>query len=380
MGKTLLFVDDEKQILKAIRRLFLETDYCVYTADSGDEALKILDDTKVDLIVADMRMPAMDGYELLKRVKQKHPSTIRLILSGYAEEKLITGALQNNLAKLYLFKPWDNKNLIRTIGQAIGAREILNSEEALNGIRSIINALREKGFYNDLSFALEQVRDVQRALEKVAEDRTLERDALDIVNSSFWEVQVDSIDEAVSRLGGFNMRNIVLAGVIFGFISKINPGASKELLFKHAALTNRITDLIYQHLLNKDLSDMYLVAGLLHDIGRYAVSAIFTNNNDDGEKANMQNFHQEIGGYILDHFDLTYPVVESALFHHSPSDSRVIYREIVSAVHIASYYAERYTRENLEKDLDASAFDFLGFSKKDCDKVVDRIRSGIDRG
>jgi len=119
MSKTLLFVDDEKQILMAIRRLFLDTDYTIYAVSSGEEALRILEEVKVDLIVADMRMPAMDGYELLQRVKQKYPSTVRLILSGYAEEKLIVSALENNLAMLYLFKPWDNKALIGTIEQVL---------------------------------------------------------------------------------------------------------------------------------------------------------------------------------------------------------------------------------------------------------------------
>jgi|Wag4MinimDraft_11_1082651.scaffolds.fasta_scaffold00175_4 response regulator RpfG family c-di-GMP phosphodiesterase len=372
MSKTLLFVDDEKQILKAIRRLYLDSDYCVYTADSGEEALKILDNTKVDVIVVDMKMPTMDGYELLKRVKQKYPSTIRLILSGYAEEKLFNDALQNNLAKLYMFKPWDNENFIRTIEQVIGAREILNSEETLKGISSIIGTLREKGLYEGLSFALEQVRDTQKALKKVAEDKRLERDTLDIVNSSFWEAQVGSIEEATGRLGEFNIKNIISAAVIFGYINKINPSVNKELLIKHATLTNRITDLIYRRLLKKNLSDIYLIAGLLHDIGRYAVLSIFTDDNDE-VKANMQTLHQEIGGYILDHLDFTYPVIESALFRHSPSDSRVIYREIVSVVHIADYYAGRYLGENLEIDLDAGAFDFLGICKEDCDKVVDEI-------
>jgi CheY-like chemotaxis protein len=129
MSKTLLFVDDEKQILKAIRRSFLDTDYTIYTANSGEEALIILEKVKIDLIVADMRMPAMDGYELLQSVKQKHPSIIRLILSGYAEEKMIIDALENNLAKMYLFKPWDNKALIKAIGQALGAEELPDGKE-----------------------------------------------------------------------------------------------------------------------------------------------------------------------------------------------------------------------------------------------------------
>ncbi|MEA4848706.1 MAG: response regulator [Clostridiaceae bacterium] len=135
MSKALLFVDDEKQILKAIRRLFLDTDYTLYTAGSGEEALRILEKAKIDLIVADIRMPVMDGYELLKIVKKKYPSIIRLTLSGYAEEKLVTNALENNLAKLYLFKPWDNKTLISTIQEALESEELRNDAKNHKGRR-----------------------------------------------------------------------------------------------------------------------------------------------------------------------------------------------------------------------------------------------------
>ncbi|MHB1392305.1 MAG: response regulator [Clostridia bacterium] len=376
MSKTLLFVDDEKQILKAIRRLFLETDYKIYTADSGEEALQIMSDTKVDLIVADMRMPVMDGYELLKEVKQKYPATIRLILSGYAEEKLVISALQNNLAKIYLFKPWDNQSLIRTIQQALEVEEILSSERILNSIKFVKNNLLQKDLYNEIYIFYEQSKDMKKLIERITESETLGNNVLDTLNSSFWGVKFDSIDEALNRFGIFNIKNISIVESIFEFISKVNPGGKKELTLKHATLSNRIADLIYKRFLNKDLSEMNAVAGLMHDVGRYMLSDIQLESGII--TIGIEASHQELGGYILNKFELTYPVIESALFHHSPMDSRVTNKEIVTVVHIASYYAGMLTGESQENCIDEDVFEYLGFSKKDCDNMIAEVKLDIN--
>jgi YesN/AraC family two-component response regulator len=120
MSHTILFVDDEKQILKAIKREFFDSEYEIVTADSGQAALDIMEQTKIDLIITDMRMPEMDGYELLRRVKETYPSTRRIILSGYADENIIKDALNNGLTEFYLFKPWGSREIITAIEMALG--------------------------------------------------------------------------------------------------------------------------------------------------------------------------------------------------------------------------------------------------------------------
>lgn len=120
MNRSILFVDDEKQILKAIRREFIETDYSTFFANDAEEALDIIDNTKIDLIVTDMRMPVMDGYELLKQVRAKYPQIKRVALSGYADENLMKNSLENGLAELYIFKPWDRKEIVSSIEMLLG--------------------------------------------------------------------------------------------------------------------------------------------------------------------------------------------------------------------------------------------------------------------
>ena len=113
--KTILFVDDEIQILKAIRRVLAETEYQLYLAATAEEGLKIMEEGAVDMIVSDMRMPGMDGIELLKIVRFRFPDVTRLILSGYADENEIHYTLQSDLAKAYIFKPWNNDELLKAI-------------------------------------------------------------------------------------------------------------------------------------------------------------------------------------------------------------------------------------------------------------------------
>ena len=101
-----LFVDDEKQILTSLERGLLEEPYRKLFASNGKEAIEILDKEKVDVIVTDMRMPEMNGLELLKIVKEKHPEIIRMVLSGYTQiTTLLTAINQGEIFK-YITKPW----------------------------------------------------------------------------------------------------------------------------------------------------------------------------------------------------------------------------------------------------------------------------------
>lgn len=85
--KRILFVDDEKQILRALKRLFVSSDYEVHFAESGEKALQLIESNDFDLLVTDIRMPEMDGLELLRQVKSESPLTLRVALSGYTDNK-----------------------------------------------------------------------------------------------------------------------------------------------------------------------------------------------------------------------------------------------------------------------------------------------------
>ena len=99
MKASILFVDDEKPILRSLRRLFQDAEYELFFVENGDAALRFLQLQRVDLVISDMRMPVMDGHQLLRRVKELYPQTMRLILSGFAEKNQVFTSLLDGSAR-----------------------------------------------------------------------------------------------------------------------------------------------------------------------------------------------------------------------------------------------------------------------------------------
>ena len=103
---TVLFVDDETRVLKSIKRGLISEPYDCLFALSGMEALEIMASRPVQVIVTDMRMPEMNGLELLREVRKKYPETIRMVLSGYAQTNTVLAAVNEGYVYRYITKPW----------------------------------------------------------------------------------------------------------------------------------------------------------------------------------------------------------------------------------------------------------------------------------
>ncbi len=121
--QTILLVDDEQGILNALRRLFRNKDYVVHTALGGQEALALLAEEKVDLIISDMRMPEMDGAEFLQKAREAYPLTERILLTGFSEMELTVRAINDGGIYGYLSKPWDNQQVLELVENALEKRE-----------------------------------------------------------------------------------------------------------------------------------------------------------------------------------------------------------------------------------------------------------------
>ena len=117
---TLLFVDDERRVLTSMRAMF-RRDYEVLLANSGAEALDLLRDREVDVIVSDQRMPGMTGVEVLKAVKRLAPNAMRILLTGYADLKAIEASINEGEVFRYLTKPCPSEQLKEAIGLAVDA-------------------------------------------------------------------------------------------------------------------------------------------------------------------------------------------------------------------------------------------------------------------
>ncbi|TAN42298.1 MAG: response regulator [Nitrospirae bacterium] len=144
---TLLFVDDEENVLNALRRIFIEENYEILTARSGDEALKIMEARPTQLVISDHRMPGMTGAELLREIKDKWPQTIRIMLTGYADVQSIMGAVNEGAVYKFITKPWNDEDLRITVSLALQQYVLLKENRKLREI-SKEQALKLKNYSN----------------------------------------------------------------------------------------------------------------------------------------------------------------------------------------------------------------------------------------
>lgn len=151
----ILCVDDEENVLKAIKRLFFDEDYEILTASSGQEGLDILKNENIQIIISDYRMPGMSGVEFLKEVRKNWPETVRIVLSGYADISSIVMAINEGEIYKFIPKPWNDTELKITILNAIEryclykknlalTHELKEKNEELNRLNNELKRLLEK--------------------------------------------------------------------------------------------------------------------------------------------------------------------------------------------------------------------------------------------
>lgn len=224
----LLCVDDEPNILSALRRLLRPHGYQVTIAGSGAEALTIMEEQPFDLVISDMRMPEMDGAQFLEQVRKRWPDTIRLLLTGYADVTSTVDAINKGEIYRYISKPWDDNELLLIVRQAL-ERKALEREK----VRLELLTARQN----------EELRDLNANLELKVMERTVElRKAHDKVKTSFLtsiKVFANLIELRGSNLAGHSRRVADLARKIANRMG-LSPAESQDVF----------------------------LAGLLHDIGK----------------------------------------------------------------------------------------------------------------
>src|SRR2546422_5363419 len=118
MTHKLLIVDDETPNLRLLERLFSKDFQCL-TASSGPEAIRLLEQHDVAILITDQRMPEMTGIDLLKRTAQLRPHMVRILLTGYTDVEALVEAINSGLVYMYINKPWNNDDLKLKVSRAI---------------------------------------------------------------------------------------------------------------------------------------------------------------------------------------------------------------------------------------------------------------------
>jgi two-component system NtrC family sensor kinase len=158
----ILCVDDERNVLRALERIFLDDDYEIVIAGSGEEGLQIMEESgPFQVVISDYRMPVMNGVEFLKAVYSRWPETVRIVLSGYADAGAIVAAINEGHIYRFIPKPWNDDELRVTLQNSL-ERYFLQKKnrELLDELSNANQALEEK-----VQLRTEQLELRNRALE-----------------------------------------------------------------------------------------------------------------------------------------------------------------------------------------------------------------------
>lgn len=202
----ILLVDDEPNILNALRRLLRKENYTIITASSGKEGLEILKKQQVSLIISDQRMPEMPGVEFLHKVKELYPDTMRIILSGYTEVSAIMAAINEGEVYKFITKPWNDEEIKISIQRSLEQYNLLKENSELNTKLAIQN---------------EKLADMVQNLEKKVEERTMD---LMIKNRALLVTQNIVENLPIGVAGIDNNKNIVMGNVQIHNDFVLEPG------------------------------------------------------------------------------------------------------------------------------------------------------------
>lgn len=388
MKHSILFVDDEKPILNTLLRSFRGSEFDVFTAENGQAALAIVARESIDIIISDMRMPNMTGHQLLRDVKELSPTTIRLILSGHAEEKDIIRAMLDGSCKMYILKPWDNQSLHKTIRQMLAIREQLKDHKLLTIVNGLEGLCALPRIIHQLTDLLDRDADMKEVAALIEDDPILTAKVLQLVNSAFYSIKTGSIHQAIVFLGLNSVKNIVLLTCFSAGIPnhKIGP-FNKEAYWRHASLTNRLINQLYHKLLGQKLPPIASSVGLLFGIGllvlvnkmpeKYAeIIARFKKTPELSlvglEREILGVTHQDVGGHLLDWWGMPQPIIESAMFYHDPFNQNVTEWELVAIVHIANYYSLKMLYPDISVHLDERTFELFNTTHEKCTQILEK--------
>jgi HD-like signal output (HDOD) protein len=343
-----LFVDDELNVLRSIKRGFLHSSFQVLTAPGAREGLRILDREDVDIVVTDYRMPYMDGLKFLQEVRERHPGTARVILSGYIEKTVAVESLTRGLASTYILKPWLTDDIEKKIEHILATRRVLQSKKLLDTINGITNLPTLSPIFHEFMEAVHEERSMADIALIIQKEPSVATKVLQIANSAFYGMNnCTSINQAAVTLGLDTLHDILLTILVISPM-KWDREQLKPLqdILIHSFIMNQHLPILYNLKPGVISYRNFPSVGLTFDVGKIILLQHFPDRFESVMRAMTgcadinfyeaelllgfeESSHQEIGAYFLDYWNLPEVFVETALFHHCPDKSSDHYSEIV---------------------------------------------------
>jgi response regulator RpfG family c-di-GMP phosphodiesterase len=274
----ILVIDDEQNIINALRRVLRKEEYQIIFANSGEEGLAILENERISLVLSDQKLPGIQGTELLKMVKEKYPNTVRMLLTGCVDISIAQEAINKGQIFKFIIKPWDNEDLRATIKLGIE-----NYKLKLENIR-LLKQIQEQNV---------ELMNFNKTLEEQVANRTKElRDAYGKMNKTFLDT-IQSLALAIEAKDPYT------------------KGHSERVSIFSVELAKKL------RLSHKDEWNIN-VAGILHDIGKIGIDEAILNKPGKltPEEYEKVKKHPIISLKILEPIEFLDEIKPLILHHH----------------------------------------------------------------
>ncbi|MFT3836975.1 MAG: response regulator [Myxococcaceae bacterium] len=350
--RRVLFVEDDLQVLAMTRMLMRrrrewDVTYCA----SGQEAIAAMETASFDVVVTDLRMPVMDGAQLLSQVRERWPGSMRVVVSGGSDNAAIMRTLP--VCHQFLSKPYEIDDLIGLVDRAERMRAVLEDTagRALAGKLDRLPSVPQT--YLELTQAASSNSSSAADLSKIIErDPAMAAKVLQLVNSAYFGLpqKIASISQAVAYLGAELLKGLALTARLFSAAGAGPKGFSIERLQEHSLLTARLAK---RFVTGKQQSEVAFTGGLMHGVGQLILSQCMGPKFGEAieaakaekrpleqlEREKLSLDHAQAGAFLLGSWGLPFRVVEAVAFHLQPS--KVIEAGCVelAAVYVANIFA-----------------------------------------
>ncbi|MGA9671335.1 MAG: response regulator [Terracidiphilus sp.] len=355
MLKRILFVDDEPNLLMGLQRSMrpMRAEWEMEFVSSGEEALQAMARNPFDMVVTDMRMPGMTGAELLEKIQQRYPQTIRIVLSGQSDRESIVRS--SATAHQFLSKPCDPEKLKLLLARTVALTNLLQNA----GLKKFVSQLKcipsLPSIYHEVTAELRSADPSSlRIGQIIAKDMGMTAKILQMVNSAVYGVrgEISEPGQAVLILGMETIQAMVLSlSILAAFDPRGLSVEEADWLWEHSLICSRFSRAIAksQGISGREL-DPFQSAGLLHDVGKIVIASAdpktYRRIQDIATETETRPWHvenellgcnhAEIGAYLLGIWGLPTLIVEAVAWHHHPSESPVTEFSTLTAVHAAS--------------------------------------------
>lgn len=352
--KQILFVEDDQLILELYGRLLANERgrWETTLANNGEAAMRLLRQRRFDVVVSDMEMPGMNGIALLTEVRELHPQTSRVLISGFADQAMAAESL--DCTHLFIPKPFDFKLLRSTLAR-LGSLDAYLRDEKLRGLAGKLRVLPSfPTVYMEIMAEIESpASSVQAVVEIVRQDPAIAAKLLQVANSVAVGLSepIHDLGDAVQSVGLSTVRAIALSAQVYGQLAPGRlPGFSAEALWRHLIACGELAQAILrlEQADPTEVEDAYL-GGLLHDMGKLMLADSLPEElaranrlaHEGGlslEAAEVEVFgatHAGLAAYLLGLWGMPAGVVEAVAFHASPERSDLKQCTALTAVHVA---------------------------------------------